>query len=366
MAKRDYYEVLGVDRGASAEELKRAYRRLAMTYHPDRNPGDPLAEERFREATEAYTVLSDPMRKQRYDRFGHESRGGGGGYGPGYEATDISAFADLFGGIVDDLFGRRRRARVGKDLDAELEVTFVEAARGAEKPLVVERPAPCSGCGGRGAAPGSVTPPCATCQGRGEVRVGIGLFAAPRACGACRGRGYRVELACATCSGGGSVVRTETLRVRVPAGVEDGAVRTVRGGGEIAEGGAGDLHVTLKVAAHPLFVRKGADLECTVPISFPQAVLGANIEIPTLDGKVTMKVPPGTQSGKVFRLRGKGMPLYGGAGSGDQLVSVVVEVPSKLSREQRRLVEQLGEELGTEGSPEQASFLEKLRALFDG
>jgi len=361
--KRDYYDVLGVDRAAEADDIKRAYRKLAMQFHPDRNPGDHIAEDRFKEATEAYTVLSDPDRRRRYDRFGHDAnRGPAGG---GFEGTDISAFAEIFEGFVGEVFGRRKKQRVGRDLEAELSVTFVEAARGADKPLAVERPAPCGRCDGQGAEPGSQTSVCSVCSGRGEIRSQRGIFVSSRPCQACLGRGRRIERTCRECDGSGARMRTEELRVRVPAGVEDGAIRTVRGGGEVAPGGAGDLHVTVRVEAHPLFAREGADVRCTVPIGFPQAVLGDTVEIPTLDGKVSMKIPPGTQSGKQFRLRGKGIPLYGGAGSGDQLVTIVVEVPTKLSREQRKLVEQLAGEMGIETSPQQASFLEKLRSLFD-
>lgn len=368
--KRDYYEVLGVDRAATGDDIKRAYRKLAMQFHPDRNPDDAVAEERFKEATEAYTVLADPDKRRRYDRFGHESRGGGGpgaGYGGsgGFEGGDISAFAEIFQGIFGEVFGGRRKARVGRDLEAELTVSFVEAARGADKPLTIERPAPCARCDGQGAEPGTPTGVCPTCNGRGEVRAQRGIFVTAKPCQACHGRGKRIDVPCRDCGGHGSMTRREELRVRVPAGVEDGAVRTVRGGGEIAPGGSGDLHVKIRVEPHPLFARDGADVRCSVPISFPQAVIGATIEIPTLDGKVSMKVPPGTQSGKQFRLRGKGIPLYGGAGSGDQLVTILVEVPTKLTREQRNLVEQLAEEMGIETSPQQASFLEKLRSLFD-
>lgn len=364
--KRDYYEVLIVSREASGEELKRAYRKLAMQFHPDRNPDDPVAEERFKEATEAYTVLSDPEKRRRYDRFGHDAaRGAGPGGGPNFEATDLSAFAEIFEGIFGQVFGRGRKQRVGRDLEAELKVSFVDAARGADKPLSIERPAPCHRCDGQGNEPGTGTTVCHGCQGKGEIRTQRGLFATSRPCPTCQGRGRRIEVPCRECSGGGSVVRREELRVRVPAGVEDGAIRTVRGGGEVAPGGSGDLHVTIRIEPHPLFTRDGADVRCTVPISFPQAVIGSTIEIPTLDGRVSMKVPPGTQSGKQFRLRGKGIPLYGGAGSGDQLVSIVVEVPTKLSREQRKLIEQLAGEMGIETSPQQASFLEKLRSLFD-
>jgi molecular chaperone DnaJ len=361
--KRDYYEILGVRRDAENEEIKKAYRRLAVQYHPDRNPDDPAAEETFKELSEAYTVLSDPDKRVRYDRMGHAAFDSGE---PGFDPTDFGAVADILEGLLGDMFGsKRRRGQKGRDLTYELEVTFEEAALGTEKNIEITRPAPCEPCAGTGAAPGSKPQTCPACRGRGEVRFQRGFFAASRACQSCGGSGQQIEHPCASCSGKGVISQREKLAVRIPAGVDDGSVRTVRGVGEVGTRGAGDLHVTVRVQSHPLFTRDGADVLCTVPVSFPQAVLGTTLEVPTLEGKVQMKLPAGTQSGRVFRLRGKGIPVLGGYGKGDQLVTVVVEVPEKVSKKQRRLLEELAEEMDTETHPQQKSFLDKLRSLFE-
>lgn len=362
--KRDYYEVLEVERTATGEEIKRSYRRLAMRYHPDRNPNDAGAEESFKEATEAYAILGDTEKRKRYDRLGHAAFEG---TGPGgFDPSDFGAVSEILEGLFGEVFGgRRRRSKAARDLTYELEVPFVDAAVGAEKTIYVRRPVPCDTCHGTGAKPGTPTPECATCRGRGEVRYQRGLFSASRPCQACEGRGRHVEVPCTTCRGHGKIEREEALSVKIPAGVEDGAVRTVRGAGEWTKAGTGDLHVTVRVLEHPLFEREGADIRCTVPVSFPQAVLGATLEVPTLEGKVKMKLPSGTQSGKVFRLRGKGIPVFGGYGKGDQLVTILVEVPEKITRRQRKLIGELAEEMGVDSLPLQASFLDKLRGLFD-
>lgn len=363
--KRDYYEVLDVPRGADDKTIKRAYRELAMKYHPDRNPDDPAAEESFKEATEAYTILSSAEKRRQYDRAGHaafDSSGGAGFDG----AMDFGAMSEIFEGLFGDVFGgRRQRKRGGRDMTYELEIDFVEAALGAEKTIRIERPMPCVTCTGTGAEPGTEVNDCAACRGRGVVRGQRAFFAAPRACVACGGSGKRVLVPCEACTGSGRTRREDEMVVRIPAGVDDGAVRTVRGAGEIGTGSKGDLHVTVRVADHPLFERNGPDVLCTVPVSFPQAVLGGHIEVPTLAGKVKMKLPEGTQSGRVFRLRGKGIDVYGGVGKGDQLVTVLVEVPEKISKKQRKLIEELATELGTETHPQRASFLGKLKALFE-
>ncbi|MCS6797928.1 MAG: molecular chaperone DnaJ [Myxococcota bacterium] len=358
--KRDYYEVLGVPRDASPEAIKRAYRALARKLHPDANPGDPSAEERFKEASEAYAVLSDPERRRRYDQLGHAA------FSPEADGVpvDFASMRDLLEGLFADVFGTRPRAPQGEDIEIALRVRFEEAALGCEKPLRYERDAPCERCEGSGAEPGSETPPCAACGGRGVVRYQRGLFWGSRTCSTCRGRGRRIVRPCGRCDGRGLVRRQEELLVRLPAGVDTGAVRSVRGGGHHGPGGPGDLHVRVEVEPHPLFTRSGADIECTVPVSFPQAVLGDELDVPTLEGKVRMKLPPGTQSGRVFRLRGKGVPVLGGSGRGDQLVRVVVEVPEKVTRRQRKLLEELAAEMGVETHPQQRGFLDKLRALF--
>jgi len=361
MQRRDYYEILGVERSADGATIKSAYRRLAMRYHPDRNPDDPESEDLFKQATEAYTVLSDVEQRKRYDRFGHaafESRGAGG-----VSEADFGSVAEVLEGLFGDLFGRRGRKSRGRDLTYELDIEFTEAALGADKTIEIERPMPCETCSGSGAAPGATTATCDACRGRGVVR-GQGLLGGTRPCTACRGRGTIPEHPCDDCAGVGSVRRKETLSVKIPAGVEDGATRSVNGGGEIAAGGRGDLHIALHVKPHPIFERQGADILCTVPVSFPEAVLGAELEVPTLEGKVRMKLPPGSQSGRVFRLRGKGISAYGGYGKGDQLVSVMVEIPEKVNKKQRHLIEELAQEMGTETMPQRSGFLDKLKALF--
>jgi molecular chaperone DnaJ len=361
--KRDYYEVLGVERTATIDEIKRAYKKKAIEHHPDKNPDDPAAEERFKEASEAYAVLSDQERRSRYDRLGHSAFDSAAG---GFDAVDLGGMAEILEGLIGDVFGgRRRRARRGRDLTYELELTFEEAALGVERTIEITRPTTCDVCTGTGAAPGTPTPECPACRGRGSVRYQRGFFAAQRPCNTCRGTGRRIEVPCDACGGEGARPRTDELVVRIPAGVEDGSVRTVRDAGEQAASGTGDLHVTVKIAPHPLFSRDGADVLCEVPVSFPQAVLGAEVEVPTLDGKVKMKLPSGTQSGKVFRLRGKGIPVFGGAGKGDQRVTVMVEIPEKVNKKQRKLIEELASEMGVDTHPQQSSFLAKLKALFD-
>lgn len=363
MEKRDYYEVLGIERTADAETIKRAYKRLAIEHHPDRNPDDPSAEEKFKEASEAYSVLSDAEKRARYDRGGHSAFGGAGG--PGFEQVDLGSMAEILEGLLGDMFGGRRRRKGGRDLTYDLEIDFVEAALGCEKTIEVRRPTLCDDCKGTGAAPGTTPKDCGACRGRGTVRAQRGFFSATRPCPTCSGSGKRIETPCEGCDGAGVAPKSEELVVRIPAGVEDKSVRTLRGAGEQAAAGSGDLHVYVHIEPHPLFAREGADILCTVPVSFPQAVIGAQLEVPTLEGKVNMKLPPSTQSGKIFRLRGKGIPVFGGAGKGDQLVKVLVEVPEKISRKQRRLIEELAEEMGIDTHPQQKGFLEKLKALFD-
>lgn len=364
--KRDYYEVLGVGRNASADEIKAAYRQLAKQFHPDRNPGDAVAEDRFKEISEAYSVLIDPEKRRRYDRMGHTAFAGADG---GYERIDFRAVGEILEGLMGEVFGFQaaaRRARQGADIELDLEVSFEEAALGAEKTISVPRMVPCPGCEGSGAAKDSRIERCQTCQGAGEVRLQRGFFSASRPCSACGGTGKRIEQPCGECKGRTLVQRTEEMLVRIPPGVEDGAIRSVRGAGERGRGGGppGDLHVRIRVRPHPLFRREGADIKVTIPVSFPQVVLGSQIEVPTLEGRVKMKIPPGTQSGKVFRLRGKGIEVLGGAGKGDQLVQIVVEVPENITRKQRKLIEELAAELGEEVHPQQRSFFEKLRDLF--
>lgn len=360
-SSRDYYEVLGVERGAAPEDIKRAYKKLAIEHHPDRNQDDPEAERLFKEASVAYTVLSDDDKRARYDRVGHRGYTETNG---GFESADFGAVSELLEGIFGEVF-RRRRGAPARDIHYELSVTFDESASGCEKDIDISRPAVCEPCGGVGAEPGSPVHPCDNCNGKGHLRMQRGIFAATRTCNKCQGSGKCFDTSCAKCKGSGSVETKETLSVRVPAGVEDGSIRTVRGAGEQTPRGAGDLHVKIRIEPHPLFTRRGADIECTVPVTFPQAVLGTKLEVPTLAGKVFMTLPEGTPSGKVFRLRGKGFPVFGGAGKGDQLVTVEVEVPEKVNRQQRKLLEQLAEEMGTDTLPARSGFLDKLKELFD-
>ncbi|MEZ4410816.1 MAG: molecular chaperone DnaJ [Polyangiales bacterium] len=370
-ATADYYDLLGVSRGASPEDIKQAYRKLALKYHPDRNPGDAAAEARFKEVSEAYHTLSDVDRRAHYDRFGRAPGVAGGG------APDFTTmnFDELFGDMLGELFnniggagpfGRGRRAQ-GRDIALDLEITLEEAARGCEKTVEFDRPAACPDCAGRGAAPGTPLDACTACDGRGEVRFQQGPFRLSRPCSRCAGKGSVPRTPCPTCKGAGVATKTERLSVTLPAGVEDGATRTVTGYGEApANGaGAGDLQITVRVATHSVFVREGTDLRCTVPVSFPQAALGSMVDVPTLDGRVRMRVPAGTQPGQELRLRGKGMPRFGGYGRGDQIVTIQLEVPTELTDAQKTLVEQLAEAMGEETHPQRRTFLEKLKHLFD-
>lgn len=363
-AKSDYYDLLGVERSASADDLKRAYRQLAIKLHPDKNPDDRDAEEQFKRISEAYAVLSDPDKRRRYDQLGHAAFDPARG-GTAFDPADFSAIGQMLEGFFDDMFGRRGgAAREPKDLRYNLEISFEEAALGTERMIEYERKELCPHCTGARAEPGMPQPECPACRGRGEVRFQRGFFATSRPCVACEGTGIRLEARCKACNAEGNTPRQQTLKVKIPPGVEDGAVRTISGMGEQLPVGTGDLHVHVHVLPHPLFKREGADILCDVPVSFPQAALGANLEVPTLEGKVKMRLPPGTQSGRIFRLRGKGLPVFGGYGKGDELVKIVVEVPARLTGRQRELLEELAKEMGADTHPQQQTFLDKLRGLF--
>jgi molecular chaperone DnaJ len=370
VAQRDYYDILEVARGASNEDIKKAYRRLAMKFHPDQNSGDKVAEERFKEVNEAYEVLSDPARRGRYDRFGHDGVGRGAPGGAAAAAqVDFANVSDLFEGIFEGIFGvsPRRRAEAGRDLRYDLEITFEQSAFGCEKVVKIPRPVPCGSCRGTGAKAGTQPEKCDVCRGRGEVRFQQGFFTLARPCRACVGTGQVVRTPCADCSGKGRQVREEELEISIPAGVEPGSIRTVKGAGELPRAGGvpGDLHIYLSVKKHPLFTREGNDVHCAVPVSFVQAALGSMIEVPTLEGKVTMRLPEGTQPGKVFRLRGKGIPQLGGSGRGDEIVIIQLEVPEKLSARQREILGEFARETGEEVHPQRKTFLDKLKQLFD-
>ncbi len=363
--KSDYYELLGVDRNASADEIKRAYRKQAAKYHPDHNPDDKKSEERFKDLSDAYAVLSDPQKRKRYDMFGHSAFTARSS-ASGYERVDFGSISEMLEGLFGDVWGRKSpTSRMPRDISYDLKISFEEAALGAEKNIEFDRDEICPRCQGSRSEPGSSPVPCPACQGRGTVRSQRGFFSQSRPCNACDGTGSRVVSPCTFCTGSGTARRRESLIVRIPAGIEDGAVRTIRGAGEISVNGRGNLHVNVHIREHSIFSRNGSDIVCEVPVSFPQAALGAELLIPTLDGKVKMKLPVGTQSGRVFRLRGKGMPVFGGYGKGDQLVKIIVEVPENLTDRQRELLEKLSVEMGTDTHPQQKSFMEKLKALFE-
>ena len=371
MSKRDYYEVLACSRTATDQEIKSAYRRLAVKYHPDKNPNDAGAEEKFKEAAEAYSVLSNPEQRQRYDRFGHagvsSGAAGAGSWGaPGFGGIedilgDLFGFGDVFGGRGG---ARRSSAQRGADLRYDLEITLEEAANGMTAQLRIPRLESCETCKGSGAAAGSHAENCTTCSGTGQVRYQQGFFSVARTCHVCRGTGKVIKNPCADCKGTGRVEREKQLEVKVPAGVETGSRLRVSGEGEAGtQGGAtGDLYVVIHVAEHEQFERQGSNLYEAVPITFAQAALGADIMVKTLDGEEKLKVPMGTQTGTVFRLRGKGMPALGGRGRGDLFVSVTLITPTTLTREQRRLLEQLAEVENTD--LESKGLVDKVRDIF--
>ena len=365
---RDFYEVLEVERDVSDEELKRAYRKMALKYHPDRNPGDREAEERFKEASAAYQVLSDAERRQQYDRFGPAAFNGGGAGG-----FDFSAgFEDVFSGIFSDFFGQPRsgrsqnRAHRGEDLRYNLDLSFEEAAFGVEKTVTLPRLAACDTCHGKGAKPGSSPRQCSACRGSGQVRFQQGFFSIAKVCSQCNGRGSTITDPCSTCGGQGSVRKTQSLSVKIPPGVDTGSRLKLRGEGQAGGGGgpSGDLYVVIRVQEHPLFRREENDVICDMPISFAHAALGTDIEVPTLEGKTRMRIPPGTQSGAVFKLKGRGVMDLHGYGRGDHLVRVIIETPRKLTARQRELLEEFARMSGEEVHPMSKGFLEKVKEMF--
>lgn len=369
---RDYYEVMGVSRDASEQDIKSAYRKLALKYHPDRNPGDATAEERFKEAAEAYAVLSDPQKRSRYDRFGHAGVGAGSG-AAGFDPSVFSDFSDILGDLFGfgDMFGGggRRRGPTpdrGADLRYDLELEFEEAAFGKQMRIKVPRHQTCEQCGGSGVADGKGPTTCSTCNGYGQVRYQQGFFSITRTCSECRGSGNIITDPCKRCHGDGRIVKEKTLDLKIPPGVDTGARLRVSGEGDAGErgGGPGDLYVLVHVGDHEFFERRGDDLYCHIPVSFAQAALGAQIRVPTLEDEETLKVTPGTQSGSVFRVRGAGMPRTDGRGRGDLYVNVNVEVPRKLTREQREIISKLAETEDAENQPIQKKILEKVKDIF--
>lgn len=372
----DYYGVLGIERDATADQIKSAYRKAALKWHPDRNPDNKhAAEEKFRECSEAYSVLSDAQKRAIYDRYGHAGLNSRGFDAGGFNASIFEEFQDIFG----DLFGfdqaggsagrrgRGARGQRGADLRYDVSLAFEEAAAGVTTQVHVTRHEICDDCKGTGAKPGSGMATCRTCGGRGQMSYQQGFFSITRTCPACQGAGRVVREACANCRGQGRLERQRTLEVGIPAGVETGTRLRMTGQGEpgVNGGPPGDLYVFLEVKEHPFFERRGADLYSTIPVSFPQAVLGATIAIPTLNGEEEFEIPEGTQSGQIFRIKGKGLPNPHG-GRGDLYVSVRVEVPSKLTREQRRLFEELGHTLKVNNKPVEhsSSFFDKVKDIF--
>lgn len=371
MAKRDYYEVLDLARNATEAEIKRAYRRLAMKFHPDRNPDAADADERFKEAKEAYEVLSDPRKRAAYDQFGHAGLSGGGGAG-GFSAGD--AFSDIFGDVFGDIFGggRRGRSRVfrGADLRYELDLDLEQAAFGDTVTITIPVMSECGTCGGSGAEPGTSPKTCDTCGGHGAVRVQQGFFSVQQTCPRCRGSGTFIDDPCGDCHGQGRVRETRSLSVKVPAGVDTGDRIRLGGEGEAGRNGGppGDLYVEINVRQHQIFERQGADLACEVPISFATAVLGGSVDVPALAGQVNLKIPEETQSGRIFRLRGKGVKPVRGGSTGDLLVRVVVETPVKLDREQKRLLKEFDESIQSSSeshSPRERGWLDGVKEFFE-
>ena len=371
--KRDYYEVLGVSRNASDQEIKSAYRKLALQYHPDRNPGSHEAEEKFKEAAEAYSILSDAQKRANYDRFGHAGVGGGAGGFGGFDPNVFSDFSDILGDIFGfgDLFGGGRRggsrAQRGADLRYDLDLSFEEAAFGTTTKIKVPRHETCAECSGSGAQKGSGPATCPTCNGYGQVRFQQGFFSITRTCSHCHGSGQIVKNRCTVCHGEGRIVREKTLEIKIPPGVDSDSKLRISGEGDAGgKGGpAGDLYVVLNVHEHEFFERREHDLYCHIPISFAQAALGAQIKVPTLEGEEEkLTVPQGTQSGSTFRVKGRGVSKRGGSARGDLFVTLDVVVPTKLNREQKDLLTKLASTLETENKPIQKKILERVKEIF--
>jgi len=373
MSKRDFYEVLGVNRNASDAELKKAYRRLAMKYHPDRNPG-PEGEQKFKEAKEAYEVLTDPKKRSAYDQFGHagvEASGGFGGPG-GFNAG--GGFSDIFGDVFGDIFGAGarggRRVHRGADLRYDLSLTLEEAVAGKETKIRIPTLVECQFCGGSGAKPGTSAKTCPTCGGAGQVRMQQGFFSIQQTCPQCRGQGTIIEEHCGHCRGRGRIQEHKTLSVKVPAGVDTGDRIRLSGEGEPGDrgGSPGDLYVQIMVKEHPIFTREENHLHCEVPIGFVTAALGGELQVPTLDGKVNLKIPPGTQTGKMFRMRGKGVRPVRGGPTGDLICRVIVETPVNLTERQKELLREFDESVqagGKEHSPHSTSFFDAVKSFLE-
>lgn len=366
MAKRDYYEILGVSRTATEAEIKKAYRKLAVQHHPDKNPNDHTAEDKFKEAAEAYAVLSDAQKRAAYDRFGHAGvgAGAGGGFDAGFsnieDIFDMFGFGDMFGGRSS----RRSTVQRGSDLRYDLEITLEEAATGRDEKLQIPRLEKCDECGGSGAEKGTQPETCITCGGLGQTRYQQGFFSVMRTCPNCQGKGRIVRNPCKNCRGQGRIEKERNLEIKIPAGVETGSRLRVAGEGEAGVNGgpSGDLYVVIHVKEHESFERQGANLYSAVPVSFAQAALGAEIKVRTLDGEEDLKIPAGTQTGTVFRLKNHGMPNLSGRGRGDLFVAVTLVTPKTLTKEQRKLLEQLAQVEDKDFADE--SFMDKVRNIF--
>ena len=378
MTRRDYYEILGVGRGATEQQIKSAYRKLALQYHPDRNPGDKQAEERFKEAAEAYAILADTEKRGLYDRFGHAGVTSAGA-GAGFDPTIFADFSDIFAGLGDvfgfgDIFGSRRRRggpQRGADLRYDLEITFDESARGAETTIQIPREETCETCSGSGAAPGTTAETCSQCRGSGQLRYQQGFLTVARPCSNCRGTGKTIAKPCSTCRGAGRIGRERKLTVKIPAGIATGQRLRLYGEGEHGSAGGppGDLYVVVHVQEHSFFHREDDDLYCELPIAFPTLALGGSVKVPTLDGREDLHIPAGTQPGARFRLRGKGMPNVSGRGHGDLHVIARVSVPKKLNKEQKTLLEELARTLPPvaaepEGEGDDKPFFERVKDIF--
>lgn len=378
MSKRDYYEILGVDKNADEQTIKKAYRKMAMKYHPDRNPDDKEAEQKFKEANEAYEILSNKEKRAMYDQFGHAGVNGNGqgGFGGGGGFSGFGGFEDIFGDIFD-MFGggfssgrRKNRPQKGPDIKLQVDLTFEEAAFGVNKDIEVSKHEECKKCNGTGAKPGSNKKTCSKCGGSGEVRytqrTPLGSFVNVRTCDACHGEGTIIEKPCDECNGKGNVRKKKKISVKIPAGVDNGSVITLRGEGEpgIKGGPPGDLYLVIRMLPHKIFKRDNYDIICEMPITFVQAALGDEIVVPTLDERVKYKIAEGTQSGTVFRLKGKGVPILNGNGRGDQYVKVTVETPKKLNEDQKNLLRKFAEEMGEDLHEQRKSFFDKVKDVF--